>query len=720
MIEFKTKLEPFARGFINCESDYFGKKCAAGWVQQAKEGNIKINMRTGLCTIDNDSVLFNYTGLWCFDELKDEFKDHPEDKEDLDIIAKEIEPWTQKHNLSRYLNDLESRNYCEGHITGGYWEGHAVPDFVDVCRYGTDYLREKIEANRALNPGKDDFYDSCILSMDVFDILGERYSNLAKEYLKNRTDPEEVEKLNTIIRTFDHAPQRPCRDFAEAVIVLVMVLCVDGNDSPGYFDQYMYDFWKVTDSDIRRKYLDAIWEYFHETRIWNLTIAGSDENWNDMSNDLTYAILDIVTEKKYQTPNLTARLHRNSPKKLIEAIYRSLATGCGLPGIYNDEAVCVALERLGIPPVDSHRYVMNGCNQIDIQGKSHMGLEDGEVIMAKAVEFTLFNGVSGKTGNKLGLETGDPTTFESFDEFYDAFTKQMDYMINVIVGICNAAQKEQADNIPGPLRSVLIEGCLEKGLEYKNRGPIYGHGQILIQAFAETVDSLANIKKYVYDDKRYTMAEVVDAMNKDYVGYDEMYHTFKNSEMKFGNDIEYVDSIARDVMDHFNSELLKKPTYRGGFYSSGCSPFVNAPGAGRKLGTLPNGLKTDECLIADSIGATPGCDTHGPTALLNSCLSFDQTLPGSGFILNLKFDRAIFNSSEGEEVFESLLKSYFDRKGQMVTATVVSREELLDAQIHPEDHRDLIVRVGGYCDYFVNINKSLQENVIARTSHCGA
>jgi len=477
----------------------------------------------------------------------------------------------------------------------------------------------------------------------------------------------------------------------------------------------MYDFWKVTDSDTRLKYLDSIWEYFHDTRAWNLCISGSDENWNDLTNDLSYAILNIVKEKKYQAPNLTMRCHRNTPAKLYEAAYETLATGCGLPGLYNDEVVVPALENLGIPSCDAHMYVMNGCNQIDIQGKSHMGLEDGQFAIAKAVEFALHNGRSNRTGAELGLKTGDPTEFKTFDEFYAAVLRQVDNMIDILADIANTAQEAHSKYLPGPLRSVLIDGCLEKGLEYKNGGPLYGHGQILVQAFAETADSLANIKKYIYEDKKYTMAELVDALEKDFEGYDEMYHTLKNSELKFGNDIEYVDSIGADIMDHINNYLTTIKTFRGGYYSGGCSPFVGAPEFGASLGALPNGLKKKEVLIADSIGATPGCDVNGPTALLNSCLKFNHALPGSGFILNLKFDRSIFNSETGKNAFISLWKNYFSRRGQMITATVVSAEELLDAQANPDAHRDLIVRVGGYCDYFVNISKDLQDNVIART-----
>jgi len=719
MREYKTKSEPFARGFLSCDSDSKTKKVGAGMLLAAKEAEISIDTELGLCyTQIPGKMSFGYCGFRSFMKhggIDSLIEKYPDDKEDLEYIYNSILPYAKAQKAFNHYPKEYMDHIHEGYLWAGDWEGHSNPDHADVCHLGTDALLEKIEKYRAKNPGKDDFYDGCAMAVESIAVLGKRYREKAMEMLGDETDPAIIKKLKKIIDTFEHAPMAPCRDFAEAVIVFTMVFAWDGIDSPGWFDQYMYSFWKVTEETLRLSYLESIWEFFHNTRTWNLCISGSDENWNDLTNDLTYAILDVVKRKKYNTPNLTMRCHRNTPPALYEAAYSALATGCGLPGLYNDEAVVPALERLGIPSHDAHMYVMNGCNQIDIQGKSHMGLEDGQFTVAKAVEYVLHNGASGRTGAELGLKTGDPTEFSSFDEFYAAFIKQLDNIIDVVTDIANTAQRIHAENLAVPLRSVLIDGCLEKGLEYKNGGPLYGNGQILVQAFAEAVDSLAGVKKYVYDDKRYTMAELVDALKNNFVGYDEMYHTLKNSPIKFGNNIEYVDSIAGDVMDHINKRLLSIPTYRGGHFSGGCSPFTSAPSCGASLGALPNGLRIEEFLIADSIGATPGSDTNGPTALINSCLAFDHTLPGSGFILNLKFDRSIFNSEAGKTAFIALWQNYFARKGQMITATVVSNEELLDAQINPSEHRDLIVRVGGYCDYFVNISKDLQDNVIARS-----
>ncbi len=720
---FKTKLEPLARGFLNCESEYKGKRIAAGWRLAQAECPISFNRDyLPLAFRQGIAITFDYgDGVYCEDEIFDQIvAQNPDDADELKEIRKLIDPYLVYSYVFKNLWTEQQRQASVGWLWGGGWLGHAVPALWDVCKYGTASLREKIEKYREINAGNDDFYDSLTYMVDAIDLLGARFYNLAQEQLQTCTDPEAIEKLENVKRTFDHAPQQPCRDFVEACIVYVMMMSLDGIDSPGHFDQYMYDFWKVTDPEQREKYLNYIWQYFEDTRTWNLCLSGSDENGNDLTNDLTYAILGMIRKYRYEAPNVTLRWHKNTPEELMKVVHQTLAAGTGLPGLYNDEVVCTAMERLGISKKDAHTYVMNGCNQIDIPGKSHQGLEDGEVSIGKVLELTLHNGISATTGSDNGLHTGDPVNFATFEEFYDAFIQQLDYAVDTATYLSNLHQSFDAKHAQNPLRSLFIEGCIEKALDYKDRGPIYGNGQILAETIADAIDSLAAIKKYVYEEKRYTMAELIDALNKNFEGYDEMYQFLKNSPLKFGNDIEYVDTIAGDVINHFNTRLLSIETFRGGHFSGGCSPFMRAADWGFHLGALPNGKKKGETLAADSIGATPGFDKNGPTAVINSCLHFDHTLPGSGFVLNLKFDKDIFVSSAGENTFLSLWRSYFERGGQMMTATVVSPDELIDAQAHPENHANLIVRVGGFSGKFVDLPKELQDNVIARTLHCHA
>ncbi|MBE6750756.1 MAG: hypothetical protein E7560_06300 [Ruminococcaceae bacterium] len=723
MFEFKTKLEPFGRGFVNCESENKAVKISAGLINCAKELPLNIDLNNGMPEFNISSQAFSFSfgnSVTCNSGLLNEIIDKtPEEKDELLLIKEKMWPYL-KHETELWdcFTKRQSEHEKAMDIWAGYWMGHCVPKYADIAIHGTDGYRAKVEKYRKINPGKDDFYDSINLLMDAIDIFGERFYHLADEMLKTETEEKHIEILETIKHTFSHAPKKPCKDFAEAVIVFFMMFQIDGCDSPGHFDQYMYDFWKVTDQTQAKKYLRYLWDAFFKLgNIMNLCISGSDENWNDISNDLTYAILEVTAETAYNTPNLTMRCHRNTPDKLLQAAHKSIGTGCGLPVLYNDEAVCPALESLGIPSADAHRYVMNGCNQIDIQGKSHMGLEDGEVCLAKSIEYTLFNGYSPYMKKELALKTGDPTEFKTYDEFYAAVIKQIDYLIDTATSKSNSAQKLFAKEAPNPFRSAFIEGCIEKGLDYKQGGPLYGHGQILAEAIAETVDSLAVIKKYVYEEKRFTMAELVDALSKDFEGYEDLYHFLKNNDLKFGNDIDYVDEIAKGVVDHYNSYLKTIPTYRGGYFTGGCSPFNRSARYAKTIGALPNGKKKDDYVIGDSIGCTPGKDVNGPTALMNSCLKFDHTLPASGFILNLKFDKEMFNTDAGKDGFAAICRSYFGQKGQQLTITVVSLEDLLDAKVNPQNHQNLIVRIGGYSARFIDLTPELQDNVIARTSH---
>ena len=272
------------------------------------------------------------------------------------------------------------------------------------------------------------------------------------------------------------------------------------------------------------------------------------------------------------------------------------------------------------------------------------------------------------------------------------------------------------EHTPSPLRSCLIEGCLETGVDYKNGGPLYGDAQFLSFGMPETADSLAAIKKFIFEEKRYTMAQLVDALKKNFEGYDEM-RAVLTSGPKFGNDNPYVDSIMTDITDHWFARLKMSRTFRRGRNAGGCSTFVNSPGVGKKCGTLPCGHLAGDPNFSDSINAVPGLDRNGPTAAVKSALAYDQTEVTSGFVFHLRFEKKVFATEKGMDSFLQLAKVYFANGGQQMSINVLSPEDLLEAQKHPEKYGDLIVRVGGYSDYFIRISKDLQDNVIARTSH---
>lgn len=713
-----ARIDPFLYGYFLDETLEHAERVGLALLHAAK--NIKISFSEQLLPATTFESEYGSSGYrpsegLCFN---------------TEIISQLAEKFPEhKHTFQKYIREITlfngkaSRLYCEstealnrsGAQWGGGWGGHANPDYGRIINFGTEHIRTIIAENSKKHPDEAWFYRSCSYALDAIDIIGERYRIHALECAEKCNNENDKAFLLRMAKAFETVPVKPAYDFTSAMCSFMLIFALDGNDSPGRFDRYMYpSYLKTEKKEEVTDLLDRIWEYFRKHRSWNLCISGSDENLNDESNELTYEILAMVRKKGYNTPNLTCRVHRNTPEKLWQAIADTLATGTGLPALYNDDTVCAALEKIGIPPEDSHNYCMNGCNQIDIFGKSHMGLEDGEVLFTKCLEFALYNGTDPMSGKKVSIETGDPTTFTRYEEFERAFMQQLEFVTYNCCSSANTYQHLRGVFQPHPLRSCLIEGCLESGRDYRNGGPLYNHGQILAEGIADTGDSLYAVKKLVYDEKKYTMSQLLDALNANFTGHEQLHRDLKSCE-KFGNDIEEVDLITAKALNRFFAVLKRNNTYRGGVFTGGCSTYTRAANYGRQTAALPNGKLRGEPLLADSIAATPGRDTNGPTAQIKSVLRYNHTDACSGFVFQNKFEKKLFNTPKGKQAFISLAKAFFAGGGQQFTVTVISPEDLLAAKAHPENYGNLIVRVGGYSDYFVNLDEGLQDNVIKRT-----
>ncbi len=712
--------EPFAWGYIHANRAHVGYRIASGMKIFAETLEVTIDpsfwFQSPLGAFSKQAVHYaRAAGITLREEIREQNAEKCvslSEEEELNFYFDYFKPYDTERIISKVRTPLQEKleiNKCCWAAGGG----HSNPDYEMLLRLGTDGIRHKISRFRKVHTDQNDFYDSLILAVECLEIVAEKYRQKAIELLATPC-PDNRELLLRLAEAFSNIPHRKPRNFFEACQFFWLAFSLFDIDSPGLFDYAMGAYYRDTAEDYQC--LEMLWELFRKTRTWNLCVGRSDEFGNDYTNALTYAVLRIAREKRYNTPNITLRVHENTPPALWEAAIDTLSTGIGMPAIYNDLSVCTALESLGVPPSDAHLYCMNGCNQIDIFGKSHMGSEDGEISIIKALEFALFRGVCQFSMESLAPDTGDPTTFTSFDQFLAAYEKQVEFMADYITETSNKAQELFAIHAPNPWKSFMVQGCIEKGLDYKNRGPIYGHGQVLTEGLPDTADSLAAIKHFVYDTGKYTMGQLIDALQKNFEGYEALWRDFSGYH-KFGNNIQEVDHIYAHITDHVYRYFRTKKTFRGGFYGVGCSTYHRAPNYGFHCGALPNGKKRGEKLLADSIGATPGNDVNGPTSLLLSVMQGNQYLATSGNVLQMKFLKTQFCKPEGRTAFTALAKTYFSQGGQTLQINVLSPEDLLDAQINPEKHKNLIVRVGGFSEYFVKLPEPLQANIIKRTEH---
>jgi len=717
------KIDCFANGFLEHPELPYEERIGLGLVELAKYTDISFNdyiLPTAAgCPKDSATGYMYAACVKVYPEKYDELiEKYPEEADGLRENKEEMVSYFL-HELSYPSADAGARLGSTHAGWGGGWGGHANPDYGRIINLGTSGIRKIIADGRTKNPHAEAFYNGCESAMDAIDILGDRFLYLARELAEKCENADDKRRYEAAARAFEVIPRNPAYDFTSAVHAFWLIFSFEGIDSPGRLDQMLRRCYEATDDrEEIHDMLARLWDAFHETRTWHATLSGSDENRNDLTFGLTYDILKITAEKGYNTPNLSVRVHRNTPEALWKACADCLATGTGLPTIYNDEVVCPALESVGIPPCDSHEYCMNGCNQIDIFGKSHMGLEDGEVCLAKCVEFALYNGCDpmDPIRDRYSTASGDARKFETFDQFMRAVKRQISYVTFAMAMSANTCQHAKARYGFNPIRSSLIEGCLEKGVDFRNGGPLYNHGQILAEGVADAGDSVYAVKKLIYDEKKYTMDELLCALDADFEGHEELYRDF-SSCAKFGNDIPEVDEITAELTNFFLRELKRHRTYRGGIYMGGCSPEARIADYGKAIGALPNGKRRGSPMLADSIAATPGNDMAGPTAAVKSALHYDQHEAGSGFIFQLKFEKKTFCTEKGKDSFIALAKNYFAGGGQQITTAVVSAEELRAAKENPEGHESLKVRIGGYSGYFTQFDPELQDNIIARTEH---
>ncbi len=580
------------------------------------------------------------------------------------------------------------------------------------------------------------------IAADAVIRFAERHAELAEQNAAETKDPVRREELIRIAEVCRWVPANPPRDFQEALqmywfVHLGVVTELNTWDAfnPGRLDQHLGPFYEagLADGSLTREQarelLQCFWVKFNNqpappkvgvtaaesgtyTDFANINTGGLKADGSDGVNELTYLILEVIDEMRLLQPSSNLQLSRKNPDRFLHRGLEIVRKGWGQPSIFNADMVVEELLRQGKSIEDARCGGTSGCVETGAFGKEAYILT-GYFNLPKVLEITLNNGRDPRTGKQIGVESGDPREFHSYDELFAAFRKQLHYFVDVKVRGNNIIERLYATRMPAPFLSLLIEGCIEKGRDYNDGGPRYNTTYIMGVGPATCTDCLSAIRFHVFDKKTVTMDGILNALAKNFEGDEALRLRLWNKTPKFGNDDEYADEMLQSLFDAFFSEINGRPNTKGGVYrvnylSTTCHVYF-----GSVTGATPDGRQA-WAPLSDGISPAQGADQFGPTAVIRSAARMDHARTG-GTLLNQKFTPHLLEGDAGIRNLAHLVRSYFRMDGHHIQFNVVSAETLRAAQKNPEEHRDLIVRVAGYSDYFCDLTKALQDEIIGRT-----
>ena len=673
-----------------------------------------------------------------------------------------------------------------GHVTVKYEEVLAIgyKGIIDKARAEL----EKCQVGDGNYAKKSHFLNAVIVSCQAVIEYAERYAELASQMAAECTDPVRKQELLQISENCSRVPANGATSFYEAcqsfwfVQQLLQVESSGHSISPGRFDQYMYPYYKedidkgVITREAAQELLDCIWVKLNDLNkvrdaasaegfagyslFQNLIVGGQDKYGNDVTNDLSVMCILASMHVHLPMPSLSIRVWNGSPHELLIKAAELTRTGIGLPAYYNDEVIIPALQNRGLTLEDAREYNIIGCVEPQKAGKTDGWHDAAFFNMCRPLELVFSNGMD--KGELVGIQTGDVTKMTTFEEFFDAYKKQMEYCISLMVNADNAIDVAHAERVPLPYESCMVDDCLSRGLSVQEGGAVYNFTGPQGFGIANMADSLYAIRKLVYEDKKVSMEEYKQALAWNYdKGLDQQsvsdmsemilkgmqdagmavntdtakavlqtvmrlkpteeqlrrfteLHHMIDEVPKFGNAIDDVDYFARDVAYTYSRPLQKYMNPRGGHYQAGLYPVsANVP-LGGQTGATPDG-RYAHTPVADGVSPSAGKDVKGPTAAATSVSRLDHFIVSNGTLFNQKFHPSALAGREGLEKFVALIRTFFDQKGMHMQFNVVDRETLLDAQKHPENYAHLVVRVAGYSALFTTLSRSLQDDIIRRT-----
>ena len=696
-------------------------------------------------------------------------------QDDIDTYERVVIPyWKGKTQRERIFNHV-SKEWEEAYHAGVFTEfmeqraaGHTAMD-GKMYREGLLDVKARIEKRlRELDfiydpeaTDKQQELEAMLISCDAAILFAERHAELAERMASEEHDKQRKQELEKIAEVCRWVPAHAPRDLWEAIqmywfVHLGTVTELNGWDSmnPGHIDQHLFPFYQkgiaegTLTRDSAKELLSCLWIKFNNqpappkvgvtalesgtyNDFTNINIGGVDREGNSATNELSYIILEIQEELHQLQPGLSIHIAKNTPDEFLLAGIRVIKQGHGYPSIFNPDTYIKELVREGKTIEDAREGGCSGCIEVGAFGKEAY-LLTGYLNTPKILEITLNNGIDPETGKHIGLETGDPRSFQTFDELYDAWHRQMVYFVNLKLAVNNYIERMFSLYAPATFLSLYIDDCIEKGKDYYSGGARYNTTYIQCTGLGTITDCFTALKKHVFEDQRYTMDEMLEACRNNWgappsspegdtkeapsgaVG-GAMRAYIRNHTPFFGNDNPYADDIAVRVYDDLVRAIEGRPNTRGGethlnMLSTTCHNYF-----GSVCGATPNG-RLAHFAISDGTSPAHGSDTHGPTAVIKSLGKLDQTKSG-GTLLNMRFVPALLKREEDQKKLASLIRTYFKLGGHHIQFNIVDTATLHDAQQHPDEYRDLLVRVAGYSDYFNDMTEQLQNEIIARTEN---
>lgn len=627
--------------------------------------------------------------------------------------------------------------------------GHFVAGFGYLLRTGFSAIiqtcREKLAA---LQIDSDDYldqrdlYESCIIVMQAVITYANRFAALARKMAEKK--PERKAELLRIAENCERVPAEPARDYWEAlqfIYFVQMTIRLEGNAlgvSLGRMDKYLYPYYQA---DVEAQKLDypaalELMECFYlklseidkvasnesaaalagPAHGQTITIGGTLEDGSDITNDITLMVLEADRDVALTQPDIAVRIHRGTSQKLIDAATTNVKIGLNKVKVCNDEIVQEALRRCGVQEDECYDFSYLGCSEPVIEGHTNSWGNCGHVNLAKCLELALNDGRCMLTGGQMGPHTGDAAAFTSIEQVMEAYRTQVNYFTDAIVKYDRIIDMCHKRYLPLPFCSVAVEDCIEAGVGFENGGAKYNFISPLAVAPITVGDSLMAMKKLVFEEKKVTMPQLLDALQHDFAGMEDLRLMLRNRAPKYGNDIDEADEMSNFAISVFCDALEGRKNARGGIFTAGIYYLTANVPNGARTAASANGRHAHEPLNDGGISATHGDDRNGATALLRSAGKLCNVRAGHGSVLNQLLHPSIFSGEDGAKNFGAYLRSIVDCNIWEAQFNVITREDLIQAQQRPEDYRALVVRVAGYSAFFTGLSKATQDDIISRTS----